>query len=59
VAIKASTEKIAQGEINVNLLIRQMGEMSETVIAIIKEELSLYIFYKKKTKRYKRQKYQY
>jgi hypothetical protein len=44
VAIRASTKKVIQKEINVNLLTQQMGEMTGAIIAMIKEELSLYIF---------------
>jgi uncharacterized coiled-coil protein SlyX len=50
VAIKASTEKVTQGETNVNLLTRQIGKMSGAIIAIIKEKLSLYIFCEKRRK---------
>jgi hypothetical protein len=39
-----------QEETNVNLLIRQMEEMSGAVIIMIKEKLSLCIFYEKRRK---------
>jgi hypothetical protein len=50
VAIKASTKEIILKKINVNLLTRQMGEMSEAIIIIIKEKLSLCIFCEGKRK---------
>jgi hypothetical protein len=49
-AIRTSTEKIAQKKTNVNLLTRQMGEMSRAVIAIIKTEKDLYIFCERRRK---------
>jgi hypothetical protein len=49
-AIRTSTEKIAQKETNVNLLTRQMGEMSGAIIAIIKIKKDLCIFCKGKRK---------
>jgi hypothetical protein len=43
-AIKTSIEEVARGETNVNLFIKQMGEMSGAVIIIIKTEKNLCIF---------------
>jgi hypothetical protein len=50
VIIRASIKEMIQEETNVNLLIRQMEEMSGAVIIMIKEKLSLCIFYEKRRK---------